>query len=64
MKYFYIKHCKIKYITDAAGIGFLGPPGLGGDNLGLPSVPSQSFLIGGGTGVVNVAIETSPIINT
>lgn len=51
------------FITCAdTGAARLGPPGLGGDNLGLFSnVPaSQSFLTGGGTGVVTVAIDTSP----
>lgn len=43
------------------GAAFLGPPGLGGDSLGFsPPLDSQSFLTGGGTGVVTVAIETSP----
>lgn len=45
------------------GAAFLGPPGLGGDNLGLSNaLPNQSFLTGGGTGVPTVAIETSPEI--
>lgn len=45
------------------GVGLRGPPGLGGDSLGL-SIPlaSQSFLTGGGTGVDTVAIDTSPMI--
>lgn len=43
------------------GAGFLGPPGLGGDNLGLSKpLDNQSFLTGGGTGVDTVAIDTSP----
>lgn len=43
------------------GAAFLGPPGLGGDSLGFsPPLDNQSFLTGGGTGVVTVAIETSP----
>lgn len=49
-------------ITCCVGAAFLGPPGLGGDNRGLSSVfDNQSFLTGGGTGVVTVAIDTSPV---
>lgn len=47
-------------LTCCWGAAFLGPPGLGGESLGLSGVGSQSFLTGAGSGVVNVAIETSP----
>lgn len=51
----------MRQITCCTGAAFLGPPGLGGDNRGFSMPPeSQSFLTGGGTGVVTVAIETSP----
>lgn len=51
-----------KYFTCCTGAAFLGPPGLGGDNRGFsPPLDNQSFLTGGGTGVVTVAIETSPL---
>lgn len=47
--------------TCCVGGAFLGPPGLGGDNRGLSKpLDNQSFLTGGGTGVVTVAIDTSP----
>lgn len=49
-----------KIPTCCCGAAFLGPPGLGGESLGLSGVGNQSFLTGGGTGVENVAIETSP----
>jgi hypothetical protein len=42
------------------GAFFLGPPGLGGDNLGFSALANQSFFNGGGTGVDIVAIDTSP----
>lgn len=43
------------------GAFFLGPPGLGGESLGLSKpLDSQSFFTGGGTGVENVAMDTSP----
>lgn len=56
-----INQCVI--ITCCTGAAFLGPPGLGGDSLGFSApLDNQSFLTGGGTGVVTVAIDTSPTI--
>lgn len=49
-------------LTCDVGAALRGPPGLGGDNLGLSNaLESQSFLTGGGTGVPTVAIDTSPV---
>lgn len=49
-----------KFTCCTGGAFLRGPPGLGGESLGFSPVGSQSFLTGGGTGVENVAIETSP----
>lgn len=54
----------IEPIEPVLGAGRLVPgPGLGGERRGL-SIPlaSQSFLTGGGTGVLTVAMLTSPMI--
>lgn len=49
------------FLTCCTGAFFLGPPGLGGESLGFSPVGNQSFLTGAGSGVVYVAIVTSPI---
>uniref|UniRef100_A0A2M3ZMA7 Putative collagen triple helix repeat protein n=1 Tax=Anopheles braziliensis TaxID=58242 RepID=A0A2M3ZMA7_9DIPT len=47
------------------GAALRGPPGLGGDSRGLSRpLDSQSFFTGGGTGVVKVAIDTSPMMRS
>lgn len=51
---------KERKFTCWTGAFFRGPPGLGGESLGLSPVGSQSFLTGAGNGVENVAIVTSP----
>lgn len=59
--FFFLLNIKIIKFTCCTGGAFLrGPPGLGGESLGFSPVGSQSFLTGGGTGVENVAMETSP----
>lgn len=55
-----IKAKHICYITCWTGAFFLGPPGLGGESLGFSPVGNQSFFTGAGSGVVYVAIVTSP----